>query len=135
MATSILTDGFVSIDGNDVSSNVVSVTLTFEAESLEETAMGDTTRVMKGGLKNWSFEIEMHSDFAASQLDSILFPIIGTVVTVIFRPASGAVSTSNPNYTGSALLTAYPPFGNSVGELATTTLSGVSAGALSRATA
>lgn len=134
MATSVLTDGFVSIDGNDVSDHVVSVTLTYEAESLDETAMGDTTRVMKGGLKAWSFEIEMHSDFAASAEDSIIFPLIGTVVVVIFRPTSSAVSTSNPNYTGSALITSYPPFGNTVGELATTTISGVSAGALSRAT-
>lgn len=136
MATTVLTDAFFSIDGNDVSDHVVSISLTYEAETLDETAMGDTTRVNKGGLFAWSFEVEMHSDFAASSEDSIIFPLVGTVVPVIFRADnSDGVGASNPNYLGDALITTYPPFGNSVGELATTTISGVSAGALSRAEA
>ncbi len=134
MATTVLTDASVTLDGNDISDHVVSVTFTYEAESLDETAMGDDTRIMKGGLKNWSVELEMHSDFATSAEDSIIFPLIGTVVVIIVRASSAAVSTSNPNYTGSVLVTSYPPFGNSVGELATTTVSMVSAGTLSRAT-
>jgi len=134
MATTVLDNAFFSIDGNDVSDHVVGLSLTYEAESLDETAMGDNTRIMKGGLKNWSFEAEMHSDFAASGEDSILFPLVGTVVAIIIRPDAGSVSTSNPNLTGNALITSYPPLGNSVGELATTTVSGVSAGDLSRAT-
>lgn len=135
MATTVLTDAFVSIDGNDISDHVVGVTLTFEGESLDETAMGDTTRTMKGGLFNWSFEVEVHQDWAASNIDSIMFPLVNTVVVVIFRPDSAAVSATNPNYTGSALITGWPPLGNSVGELATSTISGVSAGALTRAVA
>lgn len=136
MATTVLTDAFVSIDGNDISDHVVSVTLTYEAETLDETAMGDTTRTNKGGLFAWSFECELHQDWAASNIDSIIFPLIGTVVPMIFRPDnSDGVGAGNPNYTGSALITSWPPLGNSVGELATATVSGVSAGALTRAVA
>lgn len=134
MATLVFTDGFVSIDSNDISDHVVSVTLNYEGEIIDETAMGDTTRIAKGGLLAWSFEVELHQDFATSQIDSIMFPLVNTVVTVIFRPTSGAVSTSNPNYTGSALITTWPPFGNAVGELAMATAAGTSAGTLSRAT-
>ncbi len=134
MATMVLDDAFVSIDGNDISSNVRSVNLEYNAEEIEDTNMGDDTRTFLGGLKNWSAQIELSQDFAASALDSILFPLVGTVVTAIIRPDSGSVSTSNPNFTGSVLVTGYPPLGNAVGELAITTLSIRSAGTLSRAT-
>lgn len=134
MATLVFIDGFVSIDSNDVSDHVVSVTLNYEGEVIDETAMKDTTRTAKGGLLAWSFEVELQQDFATSQIDSIMFPLVNTVVTVIFRPTTASVSTANPNYTGSALITNWPPFGNAVGELAMATLTGQSAGVLSRAT-
>lgn len=134
MATQILDNAFVEFASNDLSSYVRSVTLNYEAETQDETAMGDDTRIMKGGLKNWSVEVELNQDFAASALDSIVFSLVGTTGTLKVRQDSGAASTSNPEYSGTALLTSYPPFGNSVGDLATTSLSFSPAGTLSRAT-
>ncbi len=132
MATTVLTNAFVSIDGNDISDHVVSVTLTYEGESLDETAMGDTTRIMKGGLFTWSFEVEVQQDWADANIDDLMFALVNTTIVCIFRPDSGAATSSNPNFTGTALITSWPPLGNSVGELATSTLSGVSAGTLVR---
>jgi len=134
MATAILDNAFVEFDSNDLSSYVRSVTLTYEAESQDETAMGDDTRIAIGGLKNWSAEVELNQDFGSSALDSIVFSLVGTTGTLKIREDSGAVSTSNPEYSGTALLTSYPPFGNAVGDLATTSLSFTSAGTLSRST-
>ena len=48
MATRVLTDAFVSWAGVDLSDHVRSVTLTYSAELLDDTAMGDTAR-----LKRW----------------------------------------------------------------------------------
>lgn len=134
MPTLILDNAFVEIDGNDVSSDANQVSLSYESETQDETAFGDDTRINKGGLKNWSGSISFHQDFDAAALDSILFGLVGTQVTIKIRPDGGAVSTSNPEYTGTALITSYPPLGNSVGELAQASIDFVSAGTLSRAT-
>ena len=134
MAQLILEDAFVSVDGNDISASVKSVTVNYSAEMQDDTTMGDDTKSNKGGLKNWSAEVELLQDFAAGELDSILFPLVGTTVVVIFRPTSAVVGPSNPNYTGNGTIESYPPLGGTVGDLASTTISIQPAGTLSRAT-
>lgn len=135
MATQAFTDAFVSINSVDLSDHVRSVTLNYAAEMLDETAMGATTRTRKGGLKDWSLEVEFNQDFAASEVDVTLFSLVGTTFTVIVRPDnSEGVGTTNPNYTGTGILESYPPLAGAVGDLHTTSITIQSAGALSRAT-
>ena len=135
MASLAFTDGFVSFGAVDISDYVTSITLDYAAEMLDETAMGDTTRIMKGGLKTWSATLEMNQDFADGLIDEILFPLVGTTGVLIVRPTSSAVGAANPNYTGTGIIASYNPFGNGVGDLAKTSVTIQSAGALSRATA
>lgn len=138
MATEVLTDAFVEYDSVDLSAFVTAVTLNYEAEIRDDTAMGDDTRSNIGGLKNWSAEIEFNQDFAASAVDATLFSKVGNIATLSIRKSSGSVSATNPTYSGGALLASYPPFGNTVGDKMTATASFVPGGAsntLSRATA
>jgi len=135
MAKMVLDNAYLSIAANDISANVKSVTLNYAAGIQDITAMGDLTKINLGGLKEWSIEAELNQDFAAAGLDSILFPLVGSTVAVILRPDAGAVSTSNPNYSGNAVLASYPPLGGSVGDVAGTSISLQSASTLSRATA
>lgn len=135
MASQKFTDAFVSINSVDLSAWVKEVNLTYEAETLDETAMGDTTRKNKGGLLNWSYEITFKQDFAASAPDVSLFSLVGSTAATIVRPVNGtSVGATNPNYTGTGLIQSYKPFGQGVGDLAMASVSIVSAGALSRAT-
>ena len=135
MAKFVLTDAFVSLSGNDVSDHVSSVTINYSADMQDDTAMGDFTHKRLGGLKDWSVDVEFHQDFAAANLDSILFPLVGTVFAVIVCPVKGTVvGTGNPNYTGNAILESYKPLGGSVGDLAKTTITLPGSGTLSRAT-
>lgn len=134
MAKVVFTNAHISVGGNDISDHIRSVTLNYSAEEVEDTTMGDDTRTALGGLKNWSLDLEAANDFAASSVDSLMFPLVGTQVAIIFRPDAGAVSTSNPEYTGTGMLATYNPVGNSVGDLATAPINIVSAGSLSRAT-
>jgi hypothetical protein len=55
-------------------------------------------------------------------------------VTVKVRGDSGSISSTNPSYEGTGLIQSYSPFGNSVGDLATASVSVEPAGTLSRAT-
>lgn len=135
MATFVLTDASVVINAVDLSDHVRQVTLNVEADGQEDTAMGDSWRSRLGGLKDSSVEIEFNQDFAASEVDATLWPLFGTTTTVTIKPTSSAVSATNPSFSGSMLLTEYPPLDGSVGDVATTSVTFEGAGTITRATA
>lgn len=135
MANMVMTNAYVSINAVDLSTHVRSVTLTYEAEMVDDTMMADGTRSNKPGLKNWSLEVEFEADYATSQVDATLFPLIGAAAFAIeVRPDAGVVSVTNPKFTGNGVLENYTPLGGSVGELGMTSITIRCAGALSRAT-
>ena len=134
MASVVLTDAVFSWNSVDLSDYTKSITISYEAETVDETAMGDTTRINLGGLKNWSMDVELINDEAASAVAQTLFADVGVQRTVLVRPSSSSVSSTNPNYTGTGLLVSFPPVGGSVGDLNRGSIRIVSAGALSRAT-
>lgn len=119
MATFTLTDAVVVINGVTLSDHATSVTLSIEADEQEDTAFGDTYRSRIGGLKDFTLDIDWNQDFAAGELDATLFPLIGTVVTFAVKATSAATSATNPQYSGSVLVTEYTPLDGSVGDLAT----------------
>jgi len=134
MGTFVLTDASVTINSVDLSDHVRSVTFNYEGEAVDDTNMADTNRIMAGGLKNYSVDVEFSQDFAASKVDATLFSLVGSTTTVVLLPTSAAVSATNPSFTGTMLLTSYPPITGTVGDLATATASFVPAGAITRAT-
>ena len=135
MAEFVLKDPFVSIAGNDLSDHFTSISLPAEAETMEATAFGDSWRTRVGGLKDWSATLDFNQDFDAGQLDSILWPLLGTNLALVVRPESDPVGAGNPQWSGNAILTSYPPLGNSVGELATGSITLEANGPLTRAVA
>lgn len=134
MSSYVLTDAKVLVNAVDLSAGGNQVTLASEAEAVEDTAFGDTTKSRLGGLKDWTLDIEFNQDHAASNVDATLFPLVGTVITVEVRPTSGARSATNPGYNGPALLQSYQPFGAPVGGKATARAHFVAAGTLLRST-
>lgn len=119
----------------DLSDDTESVTLNYSAEMLDETAMGDTTRIRKGGLLDWSLDVNFHQDFAASQVDATLFSLVGTTTCVELRPLNSCSTTINPSYTGICVLETYNPVGGSVGSLLDAPATFQSAGTLARSAA
>lgn len=134
MASFAFTDAKVTVNAVDLSTYVRQVTLSITADELEDTAMGDTYRSKLGGLKDWSVTLEFNADFAASAVDQTLWPLFGTTTTVTVKATSAANSTSNPQYSGSVLVSQINPIGNSVGDLATVSVTWPGAGTLSRLT-
>jgi len=134
MATFVLKDASVVINSVDLSDHVRSVAINYEAEGVDDTNMSDTTRIMTGGLLNYSVEVEFSQDHAASEVDATLFALVGSTTAVVIKPTSSAVGSTNPSYSGTMLLTSYNPVSGTVGDLATASVSFVPAGALTRAT-
>lgn len=137
MASFVLLDAEVVINGVDLSDHAQQVSLEYRGELQDETAMGDTTRKRLSGLKDWSLNVTFKSDFAAGKVDATLFSLIGgaaVTVTTMANKTAG-VSATNPRFSGSAVLENYTPIGGQVGALATTAVVFRASGTLSRLTA
>jgi len=129
------TDYSITIDSEDLSASLASCTLDISVDDLETTSFGNDSRTRIGGLRDATLQLDFHQDFAASALDSVIEPLIGTVVTVVILPTSSAVGAANPSYSFSALVSGYSPFSSSVGDLATTSVSWAVTGDITRAVA
>jgi hypothetical protein len=132
MATFAFIDGTITVNAVNMSPMITSVSLKIQADELEDTAFGDTYRSRLGGLKDWSVDIDFNQDFATSQVDQTLFPLLGTVITVTVKATSAANSATNPQYSGSVLVKEYTPLDGGVGDLAKTSVSWPGAGTLTR---
>jgi hypothetical protein len=135
MAKFAATDYFVSINGSDFSTNLNSVELAQEADDLETTAFGSSWRTRIGGLKQASLTLNFMQDFGAGSVDATLNPLLGSIATVVIKPTSGTVNSTNPTYTMTALVTQYSPFASSVGDIATLSVTFPISGTVTRATA
>lgn len=117
LTPTVLTDAYISINSNVVSDHGNKVTLNVQVEELDATTFGQTAKVRRGGLQDGTIDVTFINDFVAANLDSIFFPLLGTVVPFEIRPTSGARSTSNPAYTGNILIKEWKPVGGDVGKL------------------
>jgi hypothetical protein len=132
----VLLAEFVSIAGNDLSaySNKAEVAVEVEEKDVTTYASQGWKEVL-GGLKSGNVSLEFKQDFAATKLDSIMWPLLGTVVPFEVRADQAVVGTSNPKYTGTILIKAWNPVAGSVGDAASVSVSYPTSGAVTRATA
>jgi len=119
LAKFVATDYVIEIDTTDFSESIAAATLEISVDEQETTSFSADYRTRIGGLKDASLTLDFHQDFGADSIDATLFPLLGQTVPFTITPTSGAVSATNPSYSGTALVTSYSPFANSVGDLAT----------------
>lgn len=134
MAHFAFIDAVVTVNGTDLTDHVHQVSFNYTADELDDTAMGDTHRSRIGGLKDSNVTLGFHSDFAASEVDATLFPLLGTNVNVTVKATSAAVSATNPLFTLPVLVSQVNPLGNSVGDLAQVSVTWPGSGTVTRAT-
>jgi hypothetical protein len=115
MARIVLTNVAVTFGTTDISSYVTSVTLGSTYDVVETTAFGNTARTRVAGLADNSVALEFNQDYAAGALEAVIYPTLGTAVSITVRPVAG----SSPAYSFSALVSEWTPLNGSVGELAT----------------
>lgn len=133
MARLVLTNAFVQLGvSSDISDHVASITLSSSFDIVETTAFGDTAKKRVAGLADNSLTLELHQDYAASSIESIIYPLLGTAVAFEVRPVNTTVGATNPKYTGSALVTEWTPLNGSVGELATASITWPISGAITK---
>jgi hypothetical protein len=91
MAQIVLKDASISIGGVELADRSNSVEVNYEIESVEVTAFGGN-RSFVGGLQNNTCTVELMQDFAATETEATIFPLVGTQLTLIFKPTSEAVA-------------------------------------------
>ena len=117
MASQIFKNAYFNIAGADLSASVQSLQLNYEAESLDETAMGADTRKMKGGLKNVSWDVTLFQKYSC--VDATMFGLVGCQTSVEMRACNACSSEGNPIWEQTVMVRSYPPVGGTVGDLMT----------------
>jgi len=134
MAKLVLTNPSISIAGTDLSSSITSVTLDTKYDIIETTTFGSQAKTRVAGLADNSISIEWLQDFAASSVEATIFPLLGTAASIVIKPVASTVTTTNPSYTVSALVSEWQPLKGGIGTLATATIQWPVSGAITKAT-
>lgn len=134
MPTVVFKNAYLSIGGVDLSTSVAEVALNISAEMLDESAMGDNTRMHKGGLKDWTISPKFHNDFSAANVDATLWSLVGTTSDVEVRAVNTCTTGINPRWYGVGVIESYAPLGGAVGALLDAPVSIRSADDLTRST-
>jgi len=138
MAIFVATDFSVSINGSTaLNSYLTQVELKASANDITTTAFGSSWVTRVAGLKEGTLTLQFNQDYAASTVDATLWGTIGlgSNATVVIRPTSSAVGTSNPAYTAVCLVTDLTPVSGNIGDLATFSVTWPTSGTVTRATA
>lgn len=119
MAKLVLTDPRIFLDGSNVSDHVASISFGTVYDLVEVTQMGDIAKKRVAGLEDNSLTLELHQDFGAAQIESIIYPNRGLVIGCTVRPTTAAISATNPEYSFQVLVAEWSPLSGSAGDLAT----------------
>lgn len=134
MPKMVLLAQFVSLAGNDLSSYTRKGEVSVEVEDKDVTTYASLGwKEVLGGLKSGELNVEFLQDVAATKIDSIMWPLLGTVVPFVVRLDNAPVSASNPQYSGSVLINGWNPIEGSVGDEASVSLGFPTSGAVTRA--
>jgi hypothetical protein len=130
----VLTNAKVTINSVNLSDHIASVTLSTSADVVDTTGFSSTAaRSRVAGLLDNSVTLEFHQDFATSNVEQTIYPLIGTTTTVVVTPVDTTVGATNPSYTFSALVAEWQPLSGAVGELATASVTWPISGAITKA--
>lgn len=137
MAVFVIDDAWVQVNSVDLSDHVRSVEVNTSAEDVDTTAMGDTARDRIQGLRDDSFTVTFHQDFAASEVDATLWDLYdgGSAFLVEVAGDGSSISSTNPKWSATVIMTEYQPVAGEVGDLAQTSVTFPCKEKVARATA
>lgn len=126
--TEIYKDQKVFFDGYDMTGVTNALGLDYSADAIDETTLGDDTRINKGGLKVVTASL---NGFFEPTEDKVIYDTIGAADKVLTISRNG--TEGQPAYTFKAMKGSYSP-GASVGELFSFSLDVLATGNLVRGT-
>lgn len=134
MAIVSMTDHTITVNSSALTTFCSSVNIPIDAAENDVSVFGTAWAQFVAGLKKGTLTLVLFNDYASSQLDSILWPLFGTVVTWAVRSTSGSKTTSNPEYSGNVLISHLTPIMAKVGDVPVQSISWPTSGTVARAT-
>lgn len=133
MAKLVLTNPSITVGGIDLSDHCSSITLDTKYDIVETTAFGSTAKTRVAGLQDNSVTIDFMQDFTSSSVEATIYPLLGTATNIVIKPVAGTTTTTNPQYTVSALVSEWQPLKGSIGSLATASVTWPVSGTITKA--
>lgn len=135
MPKKVLLDAQLDINDVDLTEWCAKIELNDEFEDKETTtyASGGAKEYL-GGLESGSVAITFKNSYTVGELDDLMWALRRQVVTWKARADEDAVSTSNPEYSGSILINQWTPIAGSVGDVAEVDVTFPLSGPMARAT-
>jgi hypothetical protein len=132
----VATDYTISINGQDLSTSLKQIEFSESTAALEDTGMGVTTKSNAVGLDEWTMTCTFLQGYGALGVDATIAAVRAgrAAVALIAKPTSGAISATNPAYTGNGICTAYNPIAATVGEVVLAQVTFACDGSLTRDT-
>ena len=110
--------GATSASTTDITDMVSACSLVVTKEALEDTAFGQNSRTMTGGLFSNSCTLSVYASYATSESYSVLSALLGTKCYIKVTPASGANTATNPGFElTETFMSSLPVINASLGEL------------------
>lgn len=133
MAKLVLTNPSITVGGVDLSDHISSVTLDTKYDIVETTAFGSTAKTRVAGLADNSVTLDFMQDFGASSVEATIYPLLGTAASIVIKPVAGTTTTTNPQYTVSAVISEWTPLKGGIGQLATASVTWPVSGTITKA--
>jgi hypothetical protein len=119
-STYLSNPALVEVGGVDLTDQCTAATFTYEFDTLENTAFGQTARTNVKGLGNHTVTLTLYMSYAAAETYATLQPLVGTQTTVKVKPNSGAEGATNPiQELANTYLASLPVINATLGELST----------------
>ena len=134
MAKIVLTNPSITIGGVDLSDHINNITLETKYDIVETTTFGSTAKTRVAGLADNQISIDFMQDFGSSSVEATIYPLLGTTTSIVIKPVACSTTSTNPQYTVSALVADWTPLKGGVGQLATASVTWPVSGAITKAT-
>lgn len=118
----VLKNANITVNSVDLSAWCSKVTITTSFNPVEVTSFGDTYKEYLQGIGDAQIQADFFQDFGSTAVDATLWPLSqsGSVVPVVVKPTSAAISATNPSFTMNSALYDYNPIDGAVGDASTT---------------
>lgn len=135
MAKIVITNPSITINSVDLKDHIAQVTINTSVNEIQTTAFGSTGVTRAAGLLDSSIQLSFMQDYAASNVEQTIYPLIGTTTTIVVKPVTGTTTSTNPAYSMSVLVTEWSPINGAVGELVTADVTWPVDGLITKSTA
>ena len=108
-------NGYLQINGVSLHDHAREISIEASVSEIPASVHGDTVARVVPGLEDWTISVTFLQDFAAAKVDQTLTALAYTTQSptgfpiIVGADATTAVSSTNPRYSGNAILAAYSP--------------------------